>query len=416
VRIPAFGLIGVGGFGRVHFETLRRFESEGKLAFRAACDPGIRPGSEMERVLQSSGVRTYRDYREMLAHEPGLRAVTIGTPICLHEEMAADCLGLGLHVYLEKPPVPLIGQLERLISMDGGGRVSVGFHMMDFEWVQKVKKWALEGRLGEIREIQVAANWPRRGAYYRRAPWAGRMVFEGKPVFDGPATNALSHLIHLAMFFAGDFPGTCAVPLTIRGELYRVRPIKSYDLACIKGTLSGGISFRAGLSHSSRTRLPFRIEIKGTHGWCRVREDEGLVTSWGGFFRIDPESPHPLDHAYGSFLDFVTGRRPGPTTSLADTRGYVLATNAALLSSGGIHEIQSPWVRAVEEEGDFQYVLDGLDEALAGDGLFSEQGIPWSVKTSDAEVGTGAAWADLARDLVFQSGGIEVEEAGCGKE
>lgn len=405
MKAPSFGLIGVGGFGRVHFETLRRFESEGKLAFPAVCDPGIRPGSDLEEMVRASGVRAYRDYRAMLASEPELRAVTVGTPIYLHEEMAADCLGLGLHVYLEKPPVPLIDQLERLISIDTGMRVAVGFHMVDFEWVQTVKKWITEERLGTIGEITVAANWPRRGTYYRRAPWAGRMTFEGKPVFDGPATNALSHLIHIAMFFAGNAPETYGLPRTVRGELYRARSIESYDIACLKGNLSGGVNFWAGLSHASKTSLPFRVEVKGTRGRCEIVEGKGLTTSWGEFLPFEPAPSRQLDYAYESFLGFLKGRKPAPTTSLRDARGYVLATNAALLSSGGIHQIESPWAEAVERDGERLYEVEGLDGALTGTGskLFSERALPWSVKTSTVAVGTDSNWSGKVRKLVFES-------------
>jgi predicted dehydrogenase len=402
---PSFALIGIGGFGREHFNILRRLERQGRLVLCAVCDPCIFRDSGLLEEVRAGGIRAYRDYREMLSSEPGLSVVTIVTPICLHEEMVIDCLDCGLDVYLEKPPVPLIGQLERLIAADHAERVSVGFQMVDSAWSQRLKGWICEGRFGEVEEIRVTASWPRYGAYYRRAPWAGRMMLRGEPVFDGPATNALSHLIHNAMYLGGESHEEFAKPVSVRGEVYRVRPIESYDVACLRGGLSSGVDFFAALSHAEETMVPFRIEVRGSKGWCCVSEETQRVESSWGPFSMNANATGMLSEAYEGFVGFTCGERPRVTTSLKDTRGYVLATNAMLLSSGGIHEIGSKSSTPCERDGDWTYRIDGLASAIAGDEslLFSERGFPWAVVTPEIAVESSEDWADKVDGFFSQS-------------
>ena len=279
-----YGLIGVGGFGVEHLAALRRLEQSGEIRLAAVCDPGIHRFSEVEADLKNRKVRVYLDSDEMLAQEDNLAAVTIAAPIPFHDRMVKACLARGVFVYLEKPPVPLLSQLDELIAADTDWKVAVGFQMIESDWSRQLKQWIASGELGDILEIRAAACWPRPDSYYQRAKWAGRMAIDGEPVFDGPATNALSHLIHNIMFLAASGPVEFDEPVEVQGELYRARPIESYDVACMRGNFSSGTRFFAALTHATEKPLPFQMEVVGTQGWARVQEDGIFVPPMAEFY------------------------------------------------------------------------------------------------------------------------------------
>ena len=166
---------------------------------------------------------------------------------------------------LEKPPVPLIQQLDALIEADTNNRVAVGFQMIASESVQRAKQLIVEGKLGDIQDIRAAACWSRTDSYYNRASWSGKMTLRSEPVFDGPATNALAHLIHNIMFLASPQRDGFDEPIEVQGELYRARPtIQSYDTACLRGRFESGTVFVAAFTHATEQQFPFVLEVHGS--------------------------------------------------------------------------------------------------------------------------------------------------------
>src|ERR1043166_8948604 len=122
-----WGLIGVGGMGDAHLRTLQSLEAEGAVRLVCVADPFADRLVETKTALDRKGVRWYADYREMLEGEAKLDVVSICTPIPLHHRMTKAAITRGLFVYLEKPPVPLIQQLDELVALDERHRVAVGF-------------------------------------------------------------------------------------------------------------------------------------------------------------------------------------------------------------------------------------------------------------------------------------------------
>lgn len=379
-----FGLIGVGGIGAYHLSNIEEFERAGRAKLIAVADPMVERFPEVKARLDARGVRWHSDYRDLLRDETELDAVTIATPIPFHLEMARACIERGLLVNLEKPPVPLIQQLESLIEADREKRVAVGFQMITAESVQRAKKLIAENKLGKIEHIRACGCWPRLDGYYNRASWSGKMTLRGEPVFDGPATNALAHVIHNIMFLASPQPDGFTEPTEIEGELYRARPtIESYDVACLRGKFASGISFSTAFTHATEESLPFKIEVHGSEGWARISEDAARFESSLGDALDCPESTMELlKKCYAEFIEFAQGERPRISTQLRDTRGYVLATNGALLSSGGIREISPEHFRTYQRDGDSGFAVNGLRAATEASfqtgKLFSELDLPWA--------------------------------------
>ena len=384
-------LIGAGGVGQVHLGILRALHAAGKVRFIAVADPVLKD-EPLKRDLEALGIRWYQDFQEMLRCETSLKAVTIATPIPLHFSMARACIERGLFVLMEKPPVPLLSQLDELIALDQHQRVSVCFQMAYMPAFQRMKQSIANGELGTLKEIRVVAAWPRRESYYTRANWAGKLVLRGEPVFDGPATNGLAHLIHNIMYLAAPGMRGYAEPGEIQGELYRARQIEGYDVASLRGRFQSGITFSATLTHAVRELLPFKIEARGTGGWARITDDgktfENSETK--EHFESGSISADIFTELYRHFLDATKGEASPMLTRLRDTRGYVLATNGMWSSSGGIHDIDRQWLRPYQEEEDAGLEIVGfierMNEAFATGKLLSELEIPWAHPSTPVSV------------------------------
>jgi predicted dehydrogenase len=378
-----FCLIGAGGIGAYHRAAIEKNTEAGRAVLAAVADPWADRLAEQKAQLEGRGIRWYLDYRDLLRREDGLDAAVIATPIPFHLDMALSCIERGLYIHLEKPPVPLIEQLETLIAADTRQMVSVGFQMIGARTTQLLKSLIVDGKLGELREIRVAGCWPRLDNYYSRASWAGRMELEGAPVFDGPATNAFAHLVHNVMYFAGAGRDEFATPVEVEGELYRARPIESYDTACMRGRFASGVVFSIAVTHATEEALPFKMEVRGTTGWARLSQDGAKLESSVGEACDCPQGTQELlDINHSNFLDVLEGKEARFSTRLADTRGYVSATNAMLTSSGGIHGIPPEYCRQYVKEGaggyDVQNLREAVEETFASGRLFHEQGWPWA--------------------------------------
>ena len=381
-----YALIGATGIGGMHLDALRAMENRGEIKLVAVADPALSHSTKLRTALAGQGIQTYLDYHEMLRRQEDIEVVAISAPIPLHLPMTLACLERDVFVYLEKPPVPVIQHLRTLIAADRNQRVGVGFQMICTSWVREAKRAIMEGRLGRLRSIRISACWPRLDNYYGRNASAGRLAVNGEPVFDGPATNALAHLIHNAMYFAGPHQDGFDIPTEVQAELYRARPIESYDVACLRAKLSSGVIVTAALTHATEKLQPYRMEIRGSDGWMRITEND---TAWATSFPL-PATPMEafedgLARGHHQFLEYARGECAHPATSLEDTRGYLLATNGMLLSSQKIHSITPSHLRKYTVKAVHGYdvagLYDAVDQSFCTGQLFSELGLPWAVKT-----------------------------------
>ena len=274
-------------------------------------------------------------------------------------------------MYLEKPPVPLIQQLEELIALDVRKRVAVGFQLVNSSAVQQLKLWRLQDALGQIENIRVCGCSPRSPDYYARTPWAGKMIFDGKAVFDGPATNALSHWLHNIMYLGAPRADEFDTPTTIQGELYRAKQIESYDTVCLRGRLESGVGFHYAVTHAAQESLPCCLEVIGSRGRAWAIENRASAENDSGLSATVALSADPLLKMWREFVLFARGKKPRATTNLEDARGYVLATNAALVSSDGIHRINST-----------VNLVDLIKSSAKRDKLFLEVDVPWKQKSA----------------------------------
>lgn len=399
-KILRVALFGAGGFAANHVRQIEELQAEGLVDFVAVADPTVDKLAGLKTRLEGTGVRWFLDYRDLLQTLGGqLDAVAIATPIPLHLPMMEAALDHKLAVYLEKPPVPLIQDFLRVLRRPEARRVAVAFNMVASPELWRLKQAMQEGTLGTIRRLTGTACWPRRDAYYNRAGWAGRIQWKGMPVLDGPATNALAHIVHNLMFLAGETKDGFAVPETLRAELYRARPMETYDLCALTGRWASGLEFTAAFTHSVEERRDWSVVAEGDTGRGCLGIDDLILETPGSQPARTTSDINTFSASWRNFLDFATGRIEKPFTSLADCQGYVATTNAMFRSSGEVHDLPATAVRRAEGDGDGVFDVPGIaaliDQTVKTGRLFSELDVPWAVPGEDVDV---AGLQELAID------------------
>ncbi len=390
LRIAIFG---VGGYGANHLAVIEQLQSEGLMELVAVADPAVKPLSEVKARLENRGVRWFTGYQELLSSiGDQLDAVSIAAPIPLHLPMLNAALDYKLAVYLEKPPVPLLQDFLAVNARPEATRVAVGFQRMADPRLWRLKRAIVDGALGSIRRISSGGCWPRLNSYYERSGWAGKMWWNGMPVFDGPATNALAHIVHDMMYLAGKTFEGFSVPTELYGELYRARQMESYDLCCFKGKWSETLEFTGAFTHATERKDPWVISVHGDKGEAILKDDANLESS----VPLSGEDGELLDGnglrsaAWRNFHSFLTGQIKKPFTTLEDCRGYVATTNAMLVSSGEIQSLPASTFRSFERDGDPGLHIEGINELISKSQsmgrLFSEMGVAWAKSGTRVDV------------------------------
>jgi predicted dehydrogenase len=105
--------------------------------------------------------RTYADYREMARAESqradGVEAVAIVTPNHLHAPVAEAFLKAGIHVICDKPVTTTTKEAKKLQQLVQRQRrlFAVTHNYTGYPMVRHARQMVAEGRLGEIRVVQV---------------------------------------------------------------------------------------------------------------------------------------------------------------------------------------------------------------------------------------------------------------------
>ena len=111
-----------------------------------------RDAGRRERFEQRTGVRTFADWREMLASEsPDIVSIATYSPV--HAEMTCACAEAGVRaVYCEKPIATTVADADRMIdACRAAGTLLVLNHNRRFNpRYRKLRQMVAEGRLGRL--------------------------------------------------------------------------------------------------------------------------------------------------------------------------------------------------------------------------------------------------------------------------
>lgn len=388
-------LVGTNNFAGNHLGSIRRLEEEGVCRQVAAVVR--RPDVYATAVAdyQARGVTVYNSYEEMLQAEQG-RTQLVCLPVAIpdHALTTIAALEAGYDVLLEKPPAPVIQQIDEMIATveRTGHFCCVGFQNQSKCTTRALKRAIGAGKLGDLQRINVMAEWIRPDSYYERNAWAGRVMFEGRYCLDGPTCNALAHYLFNALYWADPTWGQAAIPTAARGELYHAHPIDSVDTSSIAVQTNTGVDITYTTTLAGWTsRGPWSriVGSKGTCDWA-ISGDATITYADGSQETLVDDRTREHDEVFRNCCRFMQGEAEELNCPLAMTRPYVLALNGAWESSGGPHDVAAEYVTR-EPRGDSIFTgLNGIPELLdasyASGKLLSELDAPWAV---------GSDWFDL---------------------
>lgn len=172
-------VIGVGGMGRGHF---------GYAGTRvvAICDVDRNHLKQAMELLNTKGVKTFSDYREVITL-PEVDIVHVATPPHWHGIIAADAARAGKDIWCEKPMTATIGEGKRLVeAVQQHGRIfrlNTWFRFSDNFYgmgttVKPIKKLVDSGLLGWPLKVTVSRHTGFDWKFY----WVGKTNLEPQPV------------------------------------------------------------------------------------------------------------------------------------------------------------------------------------------------------------------------------------------
>jgi predicted dehydrogenase len=379
-------IVGVSGYGRVHYSLMREHVLSGRLNPVGATIINQDEEKEIVGELRNMGCRIFDDFGDMLS-ELGdtVDLCFVPTPIHLHATMTCRALEAGWNVLAEKPLAPTIQDIRKIqIAERAADRtVAVGYQEVYRPHVQELKRLLCAGEIGRIVSMKGMGSGPRRFSYYARNNWAGKLKVGDSWVLDSPINNALSHFLHLLLYLAGSSQDCTARPVAVQGELYRAQTIESFDTGCVRIRTDSNIPTLFQATHSTRERADPNIVIEGESGRIEWRVlDEYRI------YRGSSDHPYRVTKTAG---DRRNAMAEAVVARLTDRQAFICTTESAgfhtlaingLHESSPIHAVPPELVERIEEGDDRRIVVKGLerimDDAFSEGKLFSELGVPWA--------------------------------------
>jgi predicted dehydrogenase len=189
-----FGVVGTGGMGSGHIDTIQKIEEAQLTAVCDADESAVKPYAE------KLGIKWFTDYKELI--DSGLvDAVTVATPHYFHSTVAVYAMKKGLAVLSEKPMAATVKAGDEMIKT--AKKMGVPFTIMYQSRASGVYRTAYklieEGKLGEIYRTCLFASGFRSQAYYDSAEWRGTWKGEG----GGVLINQAPHDIDMFTWLGG---------------------------------------------------------------------------------------------------------------------------------------------------------------------------------------------------------------------
>lgn len=193
----AVAVIGCGGMGRSHLETLARRDD---VQVVWVCDVDRERRAAAAAIIREAGKpepRASGDLREVLADDR-VRAVWIATPDHWHGPAAILAADAGKHVYVEKPAAHNVREGQLMIEAARRNQVvmQVGTQSRSTEHVRRAIALLADGAIGEVL-VAKAWNSQRRGSLGHQQPSDPPAVLD-YDTWVGPAAWQLyqSNLLH----------------------------------------------------------------------------------------------------------------------------------------------------------------------------------------------------------------------------
>src|SRR6202050_1025586 len=267
-------IIGLGKMGLSH-QSMVNAHPEIKLT--SVCDTS---DYVLDVLSKYTGVKTYADYKKMLAEEP-LDCVFVATPSRYHAEIVAAALERNLHVFCEKPFALDAGTGFRLAEMAEQRRLvnQVGYHYRFVAAFNEAKRLPDQRALGDLHHVRVEAYGPV-VLRPKGSTWRSQKSEGGGCLFDYSC-----HAIDLVNYLVGR-------PIAVSGSVLNSVFSNGVDDE-IYSTFQFAKGFYGQLatnwSDESLRKMSVKVSIWGTNGRINVDRQEvqiyirGLLKPVEGF-------------------------------------------------------------------------------------------------------------------------------------
>jgi predicted dehydrogenase len=280
-------VIGARGQAARYLREIAQLEARGAVVLRAVT---VRNRSGLESLtdaLTKRGVQLYESAEDMLSGREQVDICFIPTPFHFHQEHIALATSAGANVLVEKPLAASVADSLRIqrSAQRSGKQVWVAFQDMYSDSTWAIKDILVSGQLGRVKSISILACMPRSVGYFSRNKWAGKVHVDNALVHDSPVSNAFSHFMNLALFWAGREQGQWANVRSVAGCLVRAQAIESFDTCSLEFTTSSDVIVRSHLTHSCTRNVIPTILIACEKGQLEWKRELGYR------FMSEPESP-----------------------------------------------------------------------------------------------------------------------------
>ena len=336
--IPRVALIGVSGYAQIYLNLLKELIDLKAVKLEAVVIINQAEERAVVKELEARGCRIYSAYKQMLEREAGkIDLCFIPTGIPWHAPMTIDTLNSGANVLVEKPLAGSLADASAIREAEKrtGRWVAVGFQDLYPPQAPWLKEQILAGLIGPVRSIRFVGMWPRGIAYYRRNNWAGRLIVDGRAVYDSPLSNAFGHFVNLVLYFAGPTANEAALTQEIKASLLRTHSIESFDTAIVTAKSLAGIDLVLAATHVSRSVYEPEIEIQGDLGKVRWSHESTFQIQLNSGRTQSIALPNAMDARRFMFAN-VLRKLKGEDPAICDT---------------AIAERHAAFIRAINESG-----------------------------------------------------------------
>lgn len=379
------GVIGAGGYA---FDIIKRiWQIPDKIRLVGVCSNPARKSVGRQACLDKN-IPVYDTADELLSKLEGkAEVIFVPTPINTHFSLAKRCLDFGYEVFLEKPPVATIQELDELISYSSTKEksVAVTFQCIYTSLVREIKKRIVSGDLGKVIRVKGMAGWLRCDNYYSRSNWAGKIKCNGNWVLDGTVNNPLAHMLTNQLYFASMKEGKLAEPKTIEAELYKAHDIESEDTSSIRIETKDGVEIFFNTTLCSKGELQPDTIVECENAVVRyINFDRATIIYNDGRTENLTELGDPRVNMLKRLAEcYISDTKYDATLEFC--RPFTLCVNGAFDSCGEVNKIDNKYISRIEHSETIKTIIEGIDYILeithANAKLFSDIPTPWAVKS-----------------------------------
>jgi predicted dehydrogenase len=252
-------IVGYGYMGEIRKQVIENHEL---LELVGICDP------VSEKCGKIKGYSTFESFDELLATDPDI--VFVCTPNRFAPEICVKSMGLGKHVFCEKPPGRNIDDIKRIIAAENEKiKLMFGFNHRFHPGIIKAKVIIDNGRLGKI--ISMRGIYGKSGGINYSKSWRNNKTISG----GGILLDQGIHMLDLFRYFCGEFQNV---------KCFATNAYWDFNLEDNAMVILSNDKGQNAMLHSSATQWKhtFHITVILENGYLIV---EGLLSKTGSYGR-----------------------------------------------------------------------------------------------------------------------------------